>query len=166
MVAYFSMEIGVDPDVPTYAGGLGVLAGDFVRAAADLGVPLIAVTLLHRKGYFRQRLDAVGRQLEEPAEWNVEAHLEALPARVTVTISGRPVVVRVWRRRVTGLGGATVPVHFLDTEIDENAPEDRSLSHFLYGGDATYRLGQETILGIGGVRMLRPSDTAASIDFT
>jgi glycogen phosphorylase len=155
MVAYFSMEIGVDPDVPTYAGGLGVLAGDFVRAAADLGLPLIAVTLLHRKGYFRQRLDAAGRQREEPAEWNVEAHLEALPARVTVTVSGRPVVVRAWRRQVTGLGGATVPVYFLDTDIDQNAPEDRTLSHFLYGGDATYRLGQETILGIGGVRILR-----------
>jgi starch phosphorylase len=155
MVAYFSMEIGVDPDVPTYAGGLGVLAGDFVRAAADLGLPLIAVTLLHRKGYFRQRLDAAGRQREEPAEWNVEAHLEALPARVTVTISGRPVVVNAWRRRVTGLGGATVPVYFLDTDIDQNAPEDRTLSHFLYGGDATYRLGQEIILGIGGVRILR-----------
>ena len=155
MVAYFSMEIGVDPDMPTYAGGLGVLAGDLVRAAADLGLPFVVVTLLHRKGYFRQRLDAAGRQREEPAEWNVEAHLEPLPARVTVTLSGRPVVVRAWCRRVSGLGGATVPVYFLDADVEPNSPEDRALSHFLYGGDASYRLGQETILGIGGVRMLR-----------
>lgn len=155
MVAYFSMEIGVEPEVPTYAGGLGVLAGDFVRAAADLGLPLVAVTLLHRKGYFRQRLDATGRQREEPAEWNVEAHLEALPARVTVTINGQPVVVRAWRRRVAGLGGATVSVYFLDTDVEDNTARDRALSHFLYGGDATYRLAQEVVLGIGGVRMLR-----------
>jgi starch phosphorylase len=155
MVAYFSMEIGVDPAVPTYAGGLGVLAGDFVRAAADLGLPLVAVTLLHRKGYFRQRLDSKGRQREEPAEWNVEAHLEALPTRVTVTINGRPVTVRAWRRRVTGLGGATVPVYFLDTDVEQNITDDRTLTHFLYGGDAAYRLAQEAVLGIGGVRMLR-----------
>ncbi|MBI4266604.1 MAG: alpha-glucan family phosphorylase [Acidobacteria bacterium] len=155
MVAYFSMEIGVDPEVPTYAGGLGVLAGDFVRAAADLGLPLVAITLLHRKGYFRQRLDSTGRQREESAEWSVEAHLEALPARVTVIIDGRPVVVRAWRRRVTGLGGGTVAVYFLDTDIEQNAPDDRALSHFLYGGDAAYRLAQEAVLGIGGVRMLR-----------
>jgi starch phosphorylase len=155
MVAYFSMEIGVDPEVATYAGGLGVLAGDFVRAAADLGLPLVAVTLLHRKGYFRQRLDAAGRQREEPAEWTVEAHLEALPPHVTMTIKGRPVVIRAWRRRVTGLGGADVPVYFLDTDVEQNTSDDRGLSHFLYGGDATYRLAQEAVLGIGGVRMLR-----------
>jgi starch phosphorylase len=155
MIAYFSMEIGVDPAVPTYAGGLGVLAGDFVRAAADLDLPFVAVTLLHRKGYFRQRLDAAGRQREEPAEWNVDAHLEPLSPRVTVTINGRPVVIRAWRRRVTGLGRTAVPVYFLDTDFEPNANEDRALSHVLYGGDATYRLSQEAVLGIGGVRMLR-----------
>lgn len=155
MVAYFSMEIGIDPAMPTYAGGLGVLAGDFVRAAADSGLPLVAVTLLHRKGYFRQRLDSAGRQREEPAEWDVDHHLEALTARVTMTINGRSVVIRAWRRRVTGLGGANVPVYFLDTDVEHNTPDDRALSHFLYGGDATYRLAQEAVLGIGGVRMLR-----------
>jgi starch phosphorylase len=155
MIAYFSMEIGVDPAVPTYAGGLGVLAGDLVHAAADLDLPFVAVTLLHRKGYFRQRLDTAGRQREEPAEWNVEAHLEPLAPRVTVTINGRPVVIRAWRRRVTGLGRTAVPVYFLDTDIETNANEDRALSHVLYGGDAAYRLSQEVVLGIGGVRMLR-----------
>lgn len=155
MIAYFSMEIGVDPAVPTYAGGLGVLAGDIVRAAADLGLPLAAVTLLHRKGYFHQRLDEAGRQHEETTDWDVAASLRALPARVSVTIEGRPVAVRAWQRTVTGIGGATVPVYFLDTDLDDNTPMDRTLSHHLYGGDTAYRLAQEMVLGIGGVRMLR-----------
>jgi starch phosphorylase len=155
MIAYFSMEVGVDANVPTYAGGLGVLAGDVVRAAADLGTPFVAVTLLHRKGYFRQRLDAAGQQHEEPAEWNVDAALELLPARITVPINGRSVVVRAWQRSVHGVDGAAVPVFFLDTDVDGNVPDDRALTHGLYGGDAAYRLAQVTVLGIGGVRMLR-----------
>lgn len=165
MIAYFSMEIGVDPDMPTYAGGLGVLAGDIVRAAADLGLPFVAVTLLHRKGYFRQRLDAAGRQREEAAGWNIEPHLGALPARIAVTINGRRVVVRAWQRSITGVSGATVPVYFLDTDIEENTPDDRALSHFLYGGDAAYRLAQEAVLGIGGVRMLRALGYAHVLKF-
>src|SRR5512134_1000206 len=155
MIAYFSMEIGVDPQVPTYAGGLGVLAGDIVRAAADLGLPFVAITLLHRKGYFHQQLDRAGRQREAPSEWNIAASLEPLPTRVTVMINGRPVVVRAWQRSVRGANGAATPVFFLDTDVDENTPDDRTLTHFLYGGDAAYRLAQEAVLGIGGVRMLR-----------
>ena len=155
MIAYFSMEIGVDPIVPTYAGGLGVLAGDIVRAAADLGLPFVAVTLLHRKGYFRQRLDGAGRQREEPTEWNVAASLEPVTPRVTLGIEGRSVVVRAWQRVVRGVDGATVPVLFLDTDVEENTPDDRALSHPLYGGDRRYRLAQEAVLGIGGVRLLR-----------
>lgn len=155
MIAYFSMEVVVAPDVPTYAGGLGVLAGDMVRAAADRGLPFAAVTLLHRQGYFRQRLDAAGHQSEEPAAWDIAAHLEPLEPRITLTVSGRPVVVRAWRRQVTGVDGATVPVYFLDTDLDANDAADRALSHGLYGGDARFRLAQEAVLGMGGVRMLR-----------
>jgi glycogen phosphorylase len=155
MVAYFSMEIGVDSRVPTYAGGLGVLAGDMVRAAADLGLPFVAVTLLHRNGYFRQRLDSHGRQHEDAVQWNVADYLEPLAAQITVAINGRPVAVRVWRRMVQGAGGDAVPVLFLDTDVAENTPEDRALSHAMYGGDEPYRLAQEVVLGIGGVRMLR-----------
>lgn len=155
MVAYFSMEVCVAPDVPTYAGGLGVLAGDMVRAAADIGLPFVAVTLIHRKGYFRQRLDEAGRQREEPAEWDVATHLEPLAPRITLTVNGRSVVVRAWRRQVAGIDGSTVPVYFLDTDFEANAVEDRALSHALYGGDPGYRLAQEAVLGIGGVRMLR-----------
>lgn len=154
MIAYFSMEIAVDAQVPTYAGGLGVLAGDMVHAAADLGLPFVAVTLLHRDGYFHQRLDQAGRQREEAVRWTVEGVLEPLAARIAVTISGRSVVVRAWRYLVRG-AVAAVPVVFLDTDVDDNTPEDRALSHGMYGGNEVYRLAQEIVLGIGGVRMLR-----------
>lgn len=154
-VAYFSMEIALEARIPTYSGGLGVLAGDTIRSAADLHVPMVAVTLLHRRGYFRQRLDAEGRQQEEPIEWPVEEILEKLAARTSVTIEGRLVRLRAWRYPVTGVSGFTVPVYLLDSDLPENAEDDRVLTNVLYGGDARYRLSQEVILGIGGVRMLR-----------
>jgi starch phosphorylase len=155
MVAYFSMEIGVASELPTYAGGLGVLAGDMLRAAADLGLPFVGVTLLQRKGYFRQRLDAAGRQREEAVDWNVEACLEPVPVQVSVTINGRRVLVGARQRVIAGLDGGSVPVYFLDTDVEGNTAEDRGLTHVLYGGDAAYRLAQEAVLGIGGVRVLR-----------
>ena len=154
-IAYFSMEIGLADDLPTYSGGLGVLAGDTVRSAADGGVPMVAVTLVHRKGYFRQRLDAAGRQTEEPAAWDPAARLAELPARVHLNLGGRDVVVRAWRFDVQGAGGHSVPVLLLDTDLPENAAPDRAITDHLYGGDLRYRLQQECVLGIGGVRMLR-----------
>ncbi|HUF43198.1 MAG TPA: alpha-glucan family phosphorylase [Verrucomicrobiae bacterium] len=154
-IAYFSMEIGLLSDVPTYSGGLGVLAGDTIRAAADLKVPMVAVTLLHRKGYFYQRLDAAGRQMEEPVDWVVDDYLVELAQRASVIIEGRTVLLRAWKYDVTGPGEFSVPVYFLDSDLPENSEWDRTLTHFLYGGDHHYRLCQEVILGIGGVRMLR-----------
>jgi starch phosphorylase len=154
-IAYFSMEIAVEAGIPTYAGGLGILAGDTVRAAADLRIPMVAVTLLHREGYFYQRIGPDGRQTEEPVAWAVEDYLTEVPARVTVELEGRPVAVRAWRYKVRGVTGHVVPVYFLDTRLPENDPEDRALTDHLYGGDNRYRLKQEAILGIGGVRMLR-----------
>jgi glycogen phosphorylase len=155
IVAYFSMEIGLDPAMPTYSGGLGVLAGDSVRAAADLGVPMVALTLIHRSGYFRQQLDSEGNQTEGPALWSPEDTLEPLEPRVSVTIEGRTVHIRAWRRIVHGVSGASVPVYLLDSNLPENQAEDRALTDELYGGDSRYRLSQEVILGIGGVLMLR-----------
>ncbi len=155
MIAYFCMEVGLDRAMPTYSGGLGVLAGDTLLAAADLGIPMIGVTLLHRKGHFRQRLDAAGNQVEDPASWSPEALLQPLPARAVVTIEGRAVHVRPWRLAIHGPDGDAVPVYFLDTDLPENSPEDRSLTDFLYGGDGHYRLAQEAILGFGGVALLR-----------
>jgi starch phosphorylase len=154
-IAYFSMEIAVNPGMPTYSGGLGILAGDTIRSAADLKVPMVAVSLLHRKGYFYQRLDPNGWQKEEPAEWVVEAFLREMPERVSVVIQDKPVQIRSWKYSVTGIEGFEVPVYFLDTDLPENSEWDRALTHYLYGGDQTYRLCQDVILGIGGVRMLR-----------
>jgi starch phosphorylase len=154
-IAYFSMEIGLLSDMPTYSGGLGVLAGDTIRAAADLKVPMVGVTLLHRKGYFYQRLDSTGRQTEEPVDWAVDNFLTELPERVSVTIEGRAVAIRAWKYEVAGPRDFSVAVYFLDSDVPENADWDRTLTHYLYGGDRHYRLCQEVILGIGGVRMLR-----------
>ena len=154
-IAYFSMEIGLVTDIPTYSGGLGVLAGDMIRAAADLRVPVVALTLLHRKGYFYQRLDSAGQQIEEPVDWAVDDFLTELPERVSVTIEGRAVGLRAWKYEVAGPGDFSVPVFFLDTDLAENSEWDRTLTHYLYGGDQHYRLCQEVVLGIGGVRMLR-----------
>jgi len=155
LIAYFSMELAVDPRIPTYSGGLGVLAGDTLRAAADLRVPMVAVTLLHRKGYFSQRIDADGLQHEEPVSWKVQEHLKGLAQTVSVVLEGRTVFLRVWRYDVKGFDGFAIPVYFLDSDLPENPEWDRTLTHFLYGGDARYRLCQEAVLGIGGVRMLR-----------
>lgn len=152
------MEIGLHPAMPTYSGGLGILAGDIIRSAADLSIPMVAVTLIHRKGYFYQRLDASGWQREEPMEWAVNDFLEEMPERTSVTIEGRSIQIRAWKYEATGVDGYKVPVYFLDTDLPENSEWDRTLTHFLYGGNQRYRLCQEAILGIGGVRMLRAID--------
>jgi starch phosphorylase len=154
-VAYFSMEIALEPAMPTYSGGLGVLAGDTIRAAADRGIRMVAVTLLHRKGYFHQELDRQGRQTETPADWPVEQFVKELPPRIHVSIEGRLVSLRAWQYEVEGVAGDRVPVILLDADLPENSDWDRRLTHWLYGGDPWYRLCQEIVLGIGGVRMLR-----------
>jgi len=154
-VAYFSMEIALEAGMPTYSGGLGVLAGDTVRAAADLKVSMIAVTLLHRKGYFHQKLDSNGWQHESPVDWVVEDFLEEMPQRASLLLEGRIIRLRSWKYEVTGIGGHKIPVYFLDTDLAENSEWDRTLTHYLYGGDQRYRLCQEVILGMGGTKMLR-----------
>ena len=153
-VAYFSMEIALDPAIPTYSGGLGVLAGDTLRSAADLGVSMAGVSLVYRRGYFKQKLDIAGNQSEAPLEWRPEEKLELMKPVVTVTIEGRPVHVRAWRWVIEGIDGDVVPVYLLDTDLPENSIEDRRLTDDLYGGDSRYRLYQEAILGIGGVELL------------
>jgi starch phosphorylase len=154
-IAYFSMEICLDQAIPTYSGGLGVLAGDTLRSAADLKLPVVGVTLLHRKGYFRQHIDAAGNQTESAVEWKPEELLQELPERTSVTIEGREVQVRAFKYAVRGVTGHEVPVLLLDTALPENSEEDRRLTDSLYGGDARYRLQQEIVLGMGGAQMLR-----------
>ncbi|MEW6109059.1 MAG: alpha-glucan family phosphorylase [Nitrospirota bacterium] len=153
-IAYFSMEIGVHNDIPTYSGGLGVLAGDTIRSSADLKLPMVAVTLLSKKGYFTQDIDATGRQIEQPTEWDPSRYMQLLPHRITVTIEGREVYVQAWQYNVKSLTSGSIPVFFLDTDIVNNSPEDREITSFLYGGNLSYRFKQEIVLGIGGVRML------------
>jgi len=154
-IAYFSMEIAANAEFPTYAGGLGILAGDTLRSAADLSVPIVAVTLLHRKGYFRQRIDPQGRQSEDTQEWEPERVLEPVEPLVSVELAGRTVKVRAWRYEITGVTGGRVRVYFLDTKLPENSTWERTLTDCLYGGDPTYRLCQEAVLGIAGIRLLR-----------
>src|SRR6267143_885029 len=154
-IAYFSMEIALDPAIPSYGGGLGILAGDMLRSAADLELPIIAVTLVHRKGYFRQHLDPDGNQTEEPDPWIPEAVLQPVEGTFTVNIENRDVHVRAWRYNLHGMSGFVVPVYLLDSDLPENSEWDRALTDTLYGGDSRYRICQEVLLGIGGVSLLR-----------
>ncbi|MDI6728758.1 MAG: alpha-glucan family phosphorylase [Thermodesulfovibrionales bacterium] len=153
-IAYFSMEIGVRSDMPTYSGGLGILAGDTIKSAADLNLPVVAVTILTKKGYFKQELDIYGRQTELPDEWDPNNFMTPLKERVSVFIEGREVYIGAWLYVVESMRGPRIPILFLDTDLPENAPEDRGITHHLYGGDQVYRLKQEIVLGIGGTRIL------------
>ena len=154
-VAYFTMEIALRSEIPTYAGGLGVLAGDTLRSATDLELPMVAVTLVSRAGYFRQEIDAQGRQVEHPAIWNPAQWAQPLDAKIAVPIDGRTGWIGAWIYVLEGSMGGRQPVLLLDTDLNENSAEDRAITHYLYGGDTAYRLKQEIVLGIGGVRMLQ-----------
>ncbi|GIK83274.1 MAG: alpha-glucan phosphorylase [Alphaproteobacteria bacterium] len=153
-VAYFSMEIALKPEMHTYSGGLGVLAGDTARSCADLGLPVVFVTLASRQGYLRQEIDADGRQHDDVDPWRPEDWAEPLDAMVAVRIEGRPVWIRPWLHVLTCPIGHEAPVLLLDTNVEHNHPSDRTITDRLYGGDQTYRLKQEIVLGIGGERLL------------
>lgn len=153
-VAYFSMEIALRSDVPTYAGGLGVLAGDTLRTVADLELPVVGVSLVSRAGYFRQEIDSTGRQIEHPSPWHPQDMLQRLGAKVAIDIETRQVWIGGWLYVVDSPLGGRAPVLLLDTDLPENAPEDRTITERLYGGDEFYRLKQEMVLGVGGVRLL------------
>lgn len=153
-VAYFTMEIALRDEISTFAGGLGVLAGDTMRSAVDLDIPFVAVSLASRKGYFCQEIDGAGRQIEKEDPWDVAKWTTPTEARVTVRIEGRNVWVQGWLYVLEGKLGGRQPVVFLDTALPENTPEDRAITDYLYGDDRAYRLKQEIVLGIGGVRLL------------
>jgi starch phosphorylase len=153
-IVYFSMEIALSHTLPTYSGGLGMLAGDTLRSAADTGAPMVAVSLVHRRGYFRQHLDASGQQTETDVSWSPETTLPYAGECVTINMQGRNIRICAWRFDVVGVAGHIIPVFLLDTDIDGNDPYDRTLTDHLYGGDTYYRLCQETVLGIGGVKLL------------
>ncbi|HDQ15877.1 MAG TPA: alpha-glucan family phosphorylase [Bacteroidetes bacterium] len=154
-IAYFSMEIGIDENIPTYSGGLGILAGDTIKSCADLNVPIIGITLLSENGYFYQKIDENGNQIELPIKFAVDNFLDLLPVTTSVNIEGRDVKIQIWLYKYKGIGGFIVPVFFLDTNVEGNSNWDRELTKYLYGGDNKYRLAQEIILGIGGVRAIK-----------
>jgi len=154
-VAYFSMEIALRSEMPTYAGGLGVLAGDTMRSATDLGLQMVGVSLVSRAGYFRQEIDAQGQQQEHPATWDPKRWAQPLDAKIAVPIDGRTVWIGAWLYVMEGSMGGRQPILLLDTDLDENGSDDREITHYLYGGDNAYRFKQEIVLGIGGVRLLQ-----------
>jgi starch phosphorylase len=154
-IAYFSMEVAVDPSLPTYSGGLGVLAGDTLKSCADLRMPVLGVSLLYRHGYFDQKLDERGDQHERPTAWEPNGFLRRLSPVICISLEGRSVAIAAWQYEIRGVDGYCVPLILLDTDLEQNSSADRELTSTLYGGDWRYRLCQETILGIGGIRMLR-----------
>ena len=162
-IAYFSMEIALSPDLPTYSGGLGILAGDTLRSAADTCRPMVAISLVHRRGYFRQCLDDMGQQTEADVPWSPETMLPSADKIITLNMQGRDVLVRAWRFDVVGTTGHVIPVFLLDTDVEGNEEWDRHLTDHLYGGDTYYRLCQETILGLGGIAMLRTLECRPTI---
>ena len=153
-IAYFSMEVALRPEIHTYSGGLGILAGDTARSAADLEIPLVIVTLISRAGYILQKIDGNGEQVEYPDPWQPDDWAQPLRAKISINIEGREVWVRPWLYVLSGISGYEIPILLLDTDVIENQPQDRAITDVLYGGDDKYRLKQEIVLGVGGMRLL------------
>ncbi len=155
LVAYFSPEFGLDASLPVYAGGLGILAGDHLKTARDLGVPLVGVGLLYRKGYFRQSIVRGEQQETYPeldpltAPLTLERGADGGPLRVEVELAGEPVLAQIWRTELP-----SAPAYLLDTDIEDNAPSARPVTDVLYGPDREHRIRQEVLLGVGGARAL------------
>ncbi len=161
-IAYFSMEIGLRPEMHTYSGGLGVLAGDAARSAADLALPMVFVTLVSRCGYLHQDIDSHGAQVDSPDPWNPEDYTDPAGVMVAVAIEGRTVWIRPWLYELKSPFGGQVPIILLDTSLKENDARDRSITDRLYGGNELDRIRQEIVLGIGGERVLRALGFAIS----
>jgi glycogen phosphorylase len=164
-IAYFSAEFGIHESVPVYSGGLGVLAGDHLKSASDLGLPLIGVSLMYREGYFRQYLNADGWQQERFPEndfFNLpliaKTNKDGTPLTISVQLPGREVFARVWRIDV-----GRIQLFLLDCNIPRNSPDDRNITSKLYGGDTHTRIQQEIVLGIGGLRVLRALDKEPAV---
>ncbi len=154
-IAYFSAEIGISSSLPTYSGGLGVLAGDHIKAAADEGLPFCAITLLYKEGYFKQRIDEKGNQSETYPKFNPEPLLKKLDFTFPLHLRGRDVQIEVYRLDYTGMNGHHLPIYFMDTDLAENGDDDKSISLRLYSGNKDHRILQEAILGFGGIQLLK-----------
>ena len=153
-IAYFSAEIGISSSLPTYSGGLGVLAGDHIKAAADLGLDMCAITLLYREGYFKQRINGEGVQIETYPRFDPHPLLKKLDVKFTLRLRDRDVWIQAYQFDYLGNEGKIIPIYFLDTDFKDNFPDDRNLSLRLYSGDKDHRILQEAILGFGGTELL------------
>ena len=153
-IAYFSAELGISSRLPTYSGGLGVLAGDHIKASGDIGLNMCAITLLYREGYFKQRIDENGIQTETYPRFDPYPLLTKLNVRFTLRLRGRDVWIQVYRFDYAGHGDQVVPIYFLDTDVEENIKDDRIISQRLYSGNKDHRILQEAILGFGGASLL------------
>ena len=154
-IAYFSAEIGISSSIPTYSGGLGVLAGDHIKAAGDEGMKMCAITLLYKEGYFKQRIDEDGFQTETYPRFDPHPLIEQMDLRFSLQLQNRKVSVQVFKFDYDSNSGHRVPIYYLDTDLDENTKEDRSITHRLYSGDKDHRILQESILGFGGIELLQ-----------
>ena len=153
-IAYFSAEIGISSSIPTYSGGLGVLAGDHIKAAGDANLSMCAITLLYKEGYFKQRIDEDGVQTETYPRFDPNPLIKQIDLRFSLELQKREVFIQVFKFDYTSDSGHSVPIYFLDTDLEVNAEEDRSITHRLYSGDKDHRILQESILGFGGIKLL------------
>ena len=153
--AYFSLEIAIKHEIKSYAGGLGILAGDTLKSAADMGVNLLGITLLYKNGYFKQSLDPqTGEQIEKPDTWDYKNILILEKPKFSYMVEGRQVQAQIWRYDLVGLGGHISPIYFLDVDLESNNQEDRYTNTNLYSGYEHTRIRQEMLLGIGGVKAM------------
>ena len=153
-IAYFSAEIGLSRSIPTYSGGLGILAGDHIKSSADIGLNMCAITLLYKEGYFKQRIDDDGNQTETYPKFDPYPLLDKLDLTFKLRLRNRDVFIEVYQYQYIGINGHELPVYFLDTDCEENFPDDQIISLRLYSGDKDHRILQEAILGFGGMKLL------------
>ena len=154
-IAYFSAEIGISSSIPTYSGGLGVLAGDHIKAAGDAGISMCAITLLYKEGYFKQRIDEEGVQTETYPRFDPDPLIKQLDLNFSIQLRNRKVFIQVFKFEYVADSGDRVPIFFLDTDTDKNIDEDRCITHRLYSGDKDHRILQESVLGFGGIKLLQ-----------
>lgn len=154
-LAYLSMGAFLEPYLPTYSGGLEILAGDTLRSCADLRIPAIGIIQASNAGYFRQKLNREGWQIEEPIHWNPKKTLGRINERVIIQNKGRELYVGASPYIINGETGFKLPVFLLDTDFEENREEDRAITGMLYDNDPDHRIAQENVLGNGGVKLTK-----------
>ena len=153
-IAYFSAEIGISSNLPTYSGGLGVLAGDHIKASADADLPMVAITLMYKEGYFKQRIDESGIQSETYPKFDPIPLLSKLDIKFNIRLRERDVWIQVYRYDYNGINGNIIPLYFLDTDVEDNFDDDKIITLRLYSGNKDHRILQEAILGFGGMKLL------------